>query len=207
MDLTGLSCREFADVLASSEPTPGGGGAAALVGALGAALALMVGNLTVGKKKYADVAEEISTLMEETEELKNTLIDQIEADAEGFLPLAMAYRMSKDDPEREVMLEEASKAACTVPLKILELACKVIDCTAVFAAKGSKLAVSDAGCAAVICRSALKSAALNVFINTKGLKDRVFAQRTNDRCEEMMEKYCALADDIYEDVKRQLKAD
>ncbi len=204
MDLTELSCREFVKALGSGEPTPGGGGAAALVGALGAALTLMVGNLTVGKKKYLEVSEEIKTLMEETEALERELLAGVEADAEGFMPLALAYKLPKDDPEREVMIEEASKAACSVPLGIMELACKVIDCTAVFAEKGSRLAVSDAGCAAILCKAALRSASLSVFINTKSLEDRAFAQRTNDRCREMLEKYCDLADGIYDEVKRQL---
>ena len=98
MDYTTKSCREFVTVLASSEPAPGGGGASALVAALGTALGNMVGALTVGKKKYADVEEEIKALMKKCDDLQTQLLDQVPADAEGFVPLAKAYGIPKDDP-------------------------------------------------------------------------------------------------------------
>ena len=98
MDMTTKSCREFVTVLASNEPAPGGGGASALVAALGTALGNMVGSLTVGKKKYADVEEEIKALMKECDDLQTQLLDQVPADAEGFVPLAKAYGIPKDDP-------------------------------------------------------------------------------------------------------------
>ena len=100
MDYTTKSCREFVTVLASSEPAPGGGGASALVAALGTALGNMVGSLTVGKKKYADVEDEIIALKEKCDELQTELLDQVPADAEGFIPLAKAYGIPKDDPSR-----------------------------------------------------------------------------------------------------------
>ena len=111
-DSTRLSCREFVEALASSAPVPGGGGAAALVGAIGAALGNMVGSLTVGKKKYAGVEAEIVALKEKCDALQAALLDQVLADAEGFEPLAKAYGIPKDDPDRERILEEATVAAC-----------------------------------------------------------------------------------------------
>ena len=88
MDYTTKSCREFVTVLASSEPAPGGGGASALVASLGTALGNMVGSLTVGKKKYADVEAEIIALKEKCDKLQAELLDQVPADAEGFIPLS-----------------------------------------------------------------------------------------------------------------------
>jgi len=201
MDASNLSCREFVEVLASNAPTPGGGGAAALIGAIGTALGNMVGALTVGKKKYADVEDEIRHLMQKTSELQAQLLDQIEADARGFEPLAKAYGISKDDPNRAVILENATLHACEVPVRIMELCCESLDAIAVFAEKGSRLAVSDAGCAAVAVKAALQAASLNVFINTKTLQDRERAVEVNQTCLAMLEKYSTLADRIFDTVK------
>ena len=201
MDTTRSSCREFVDILASDAPAPGGGGAAALVGAIGTALGNMVGSLTVGKTKYADVESEILALKAKCDALQKELLDQVQADEEGFLPLARAYGIPKDDPSRAETLENATLHACAVPMRIMELCCESLDCIAVFAQKGSRLAVSDAGCAAVCVKAALQAASLNVFINTKGLQNRVVAEEMNAKVNEMLEKYGALADTIFTEVK------
>ena len=201
MDFTQKSCREFVEVLASSAPVPGGGGAAALVGAIGTALGNMVGSLTVGKKKYADVEAEIIALKKKCDGLQKDLLDQVPADAVGFEPLANAYGIPKDDPNRDKILEEATIVACAVPMKIMELCCEAIEAISVFAAKGSRLAVSDAGCGAVCCKAALQSASLNVFINTKSLKNREVAEEMNAKANGMLDKYCAMADEIFASVR------
>ena len=201
MDMTMETCREFVKVLSSDAPAPGGGGAAALVGAIGTALGNMVGSLTVGKKKYADVQDEILALKARCDELQKKLLDQVEADEGNFLPLAKAYGIPKDDPNRDKIMEEATIIACSTPMAIMELCCEAIDCIAVFAAKGSRLAVSDAGCGAVCCKAALQAASLNVFINTKSLKNRETAEAMNAKANEMLKKYCAIADDIFTTVK------
>lgn len=201
MDMTLESCRKFVEVLASSAPAPGGGGAAALVGAIGTALGNMVGSLTVGKKKYADVEAEIIALKEKCDALQTELLDQVEADDNGFVPLAKAYGIPKDDPNRDAILEEATITACAVPMHIMELCCQALEYVAVFAAKGSRLAVSDAGCAAVCCKAGLQAASLNVFINTKSLKNRTVAEEMNAKANGMLEKYCALADEIFASVR------
>ena len=201
MDQTKSSCREFVDILASDTPAPGGGGAAALVGAIGTALGNMVGSLTVGKKKYADVEAEILTLKAKCDDLQKQLLDQVQADEAGFLPLAKAYGIPKDDPNRAQILENATLSACAVPMHIMELCCESLECIAVFAQKGSRLALSDAGCAAVCVKAALQSAALNVFINTKSLQNRTVAEEMNTRVNEMLEKYGTLADTIFTEVK------
>ena len=201
MDMTMETCREFVKVLSSDAPAPGGGGAAALVGAIGTALGNMVGSLTVGKKKYADVQNEILALKARCDELQKKLLDQVEADEVNFLPLAKAYGIPKDDPNRDKIMEEATIIACSTPMAIMELCCEAIDCIAVFAAKGSRLAVSDAGCGAVCCKAALQAASLNVFINTKSLKNRETAEAMNAKANEMLTKYCAIADEIFTTVK------
>ncbi len=201
MDMTMESCRTFVEVLASNAPAPGGGGAAALVGAIGTALGNMVGSLTVGKKKYADVEAEIIALKAKCDALQTELLNQVEEDDKGFVPLSKAYGIPKDDPNRDKILEEATITACKVPMHIMELCCEAIDCVAVFAAKGSRLAVSDAGCGAVCCKAALQAASLNVFINTKTLKNREVAEELNSKANAMLSKYCALADEIFNEVK------
>ena len=201
MDMTMESCRKFVEVLASDAPAPGGGGAAALVGAIGTALGNMVGSLTVGKKKYADVQDEIIALKAKCDALQTELLDQVEADDKGFVPLAKAYGIPKDDPNRDAILEEATITACAVPMHIMELCCEAIEYIKVFADKGSRLAVSDAGCGAVCCKAALQAASLNVFINTKTLKNREVAEEMNAKANGMLAKYCALADEIFTTVK------
>ena len=195
------TCTDFVKELASNAPVPGGGGASALVAALGTALGNMVGSLTVGKKKYADVEEEIVALKAKCDGLQKELLEQIAADAKGFEPLSRAYGIPKDDPNRDQVLENATIVACEVPMRIMELCCESLDAIAVFAAKGSRLAVSDAGCGAVCVKAALQAASLNVFINTKTLKDRALAEAMNNKCFAMLDKYCPMADQIFETVK------
>jgi len=200
-DFTKESCRDFIDVLASSRPAPGGGGAAALVAAIGTALGNMVGSLTVGKKKYADIEEEISLLIDKCKRLETELLDQVPADEKGFMPLAEAYAIPKDDPSRKAIMEDATVTACAVPMHIMELCCEAIDAVKVFAEKGSRLAISDAGCAAVCLRAALEATSLNVYINTRSLNDREKAKIINDKCERMLRDYSDVCDRVYNEVR------
>ena len=201
MDMTMESCRKFVEVLASDAPAPGGGGAAALVGAIGTALGNMVGSLTVGKKKYAEVEAEIIELKGKCDLLQKELLDQVEADEINFVPLAKAYGIPKDDPNRDTIMEEATIIACGAPVKIMDLCGEAMEAIAVFAAKGSRLAVSDAGCAAVCVKAAMQAASLNVFINTKTLKNRAVAEEMNAKCFALLDKYGPMADEIFETVK------
>ena len=196
-----LSCSDFVRVLASNAPTPGGGGAAALVGAIGTALGNMVGSLTVGKMKYADVEAEIIALKETCDAIQSALLDAIDEDAKAFEPLAKAYGIPKDDPNRAEALEAATLNACEPPLCIMRLCCQGIEAARVFAEKGSRLAVSDAGCAAACLRAALVSASLNVFINTKTLEDQARAEALNAEANAMLGTYVPMADAVFEQVK------
>ena len=197
--------REFTDELASNAPVPGGGGAAALVGAVGIALGDMVGELTTGKKKYADVEEDIQRLMAEAKAVKDEFIRLIDADAEAFAPLAKAYGIPKDDPERDKIMEEALKNGAAVPMDIMRTCGKALDIIGEFAEKGSRLAISDAGCAAACCKAAIRAASLNVFINTKSMKDRDFADQLNAEADELLAKYNQLADEIFDSVADRLR--
>jgi len=203
-DFTQGTCREFVAALASSAPAPGGGGAAALAGALGTALGNMVGSLTVGKKRYADVEAEIIALKAKCDALQTALLDMVAEDARCFEPLAGAYGIPVDDPNRASIMEDALKTACTSPMRIMELCCEAIEAIAVFAEKGSRIAVSDAGCGAALCRAALQSASLNVFINTKAMADREAAEALNCKAIGMLDKYVPMADRIFENVRQGL---
>ncbi|MBQ4650114.1 MAG: cyclodeaminase/cyclohydrolase family protein [Firmicutes bacterium] len=199
-----LSLERFAEQLASNAPVPGGGGASALAGAVGMALGNMVGSLTVGKKKYADVEAEIIALNEKAAVLRGQLLDLMEKDAEVFEPLSKAYSIPKDDPSRDEVMAVVLKQASEVPLEIMRKCCEAIELISVYAQKGSVLAVSDAGCGAAICRAALESAALNVYINTKSMKDRQLAESMNAEVSAMLEKYCVMASEIYNSVSGRL---
>lgn len=204
-DFANKTCIEFSDRLASKDPVPGGGGAAALVGALGAALASMVANLTVGKKKYAAFEEDIKLCLERSEALRIRLLGLIDKDAEAFEPLSRAYSIPKDDPDRERVAEEALQLACTAPMDIMRAAVQVAELLADLTEKGSSLAVSDVGCAAVCCKAAVQSASLSVYINTKSMKDREYAASVEKEAQELIEKCSAMADDAYARVLAKLK--
>ena len=201
MEFTKGTCEEFVEVLASKAPVPGGGGASALVGAIGTALGNMVGSLTLGKKKYADVQDDIIALKAKADALQAELLGLVQKDAEMFEPLSKAYGLPKETEEEKAekarVMEAALKDACSVPVEIMEKICEAIE----FAAKGTAIAISDVGVGVACCRAALLGASLNVFINTKSMTDRTYAEAINQKCEAMIDKYVALADQIFADVR------
>ena len=205
MPFTELNCKAFTDALASKAPVPGGGGASALVGAVGMALGNMVGNLTVGKKKYADVEAEVIEIMKKAAALQRELLSLVEKDAAAFEPLSVAYGISKDDPARAEVMENALKAACAVPLEIMEKCCAAIELHAALSTRGSALALSDVGVGVICCKAALKGASLNVYINTKTMADRAYAQAMETKADEMLAKYTKLADETYDYVAGRLR--
>lgn len=208
MNFTRLSCNEFVEVLASKQPVPGGGGASALAGAIGMALGNMVGSLTVGKKKYADVQDDILKLKTKADELQKELLELVEADAEVFKPLSVAYGMPAETEEEKVkkqaVMQEALQKACEVPLCIMQKCCKAILLHEEFEQKGSLIAISDVGVGVILCKAALQGAALNVYINTKLIANREYATAANESTEKMLSEYMPLADNIYEKVRARL---
>lgn len=209
MAFTTYTCEDFVDILSTKAPVPGGGGASALVGALGTALGNMVGSLTVGKKKYADVEEDIIALKEKADVLQKELLHLVEEDARVFEPLSKAYGMPKDTEEEKAekarVMEIVLKDACSVPMEIMKKCCESIDLIEEFAAKGSIIALSDAGVGAAFCKAALLGASLNVFINTKSMTDREYAEQLNEEANEMIREYSVRADAVFDSVKERLK--
>ncbi len=209
MGFTQNTCEEFVEVLASKAPVPGGGGASALVGAVGMALGNMVGSLTVGKKKYADVEADIIALKEKATALQDDFLRLVERDAEVFEPLAKAYGLPKETEEEKAekarVMAIVLKDACSVPMEIMEKCCEAIDVIEEFAAKGSALAISDAGVGVAFCKGALLGASLNVFINTKSMADKEYAAQLNEKADKMIEEYGKKADEIFEKVNARLR--
>lgn len=209
MELMNLSCEAFLEDLAGSAPAPGGGGAAALVGAAGAALGNMVGSLTIGKKKYAAVEADILILNRRAAALRKRLEGLVQADADAFTPLAAAYKLPKETPEQQAhkaaVLEAALEEACAVPLEIMSACCEGIALAAEYAEKGSVMAVSDAGCAALFCKAALQAAGLNVSINTRLMADNARAAALNAQADAMLAEFVPQADQIYEKLTHSLR--
>ena len=203
------SCMDFVEVLASSAPVPGGGGASAMVGALGVALGSMVGNLTLGKKKYMDVQEDIKVILEKAKVLQDNLLSLVEKDAEVFEPLSKAYGLPKNTEEeirkRDEIMEEALRLASGVPIEIMEKAIEAIELHEELEAKGTRLAISDVGVGVLFCKSALMGAALNVFINTKLMKDKEYANKINEKADSLLKKGIEKADMIYKKVESSLR--
>ncbi len=203
-DHTALGCRDFVDILASKAPVPGGGGASALVGAIGMALGNMVGSLTVGKAKYADVQDDIIVLKKQADSLQDELLNLVRIDAEAFEPLSAAYGLPKDTEEEKAhkaeVMEQCLRDACAAPLDIMRRCCEAIELHEQFAAKGTAIAISDVGVGVVLCKSALQGASLNVFINTASMLDRRYAEQINTEANRMLEEYTARADVIFTDV-------
>ena len=200
MELVDGSVTRFTELLASKAPVPGGGGASALVGAVGIALGDMVGELTVGKKKYAAVEEDIRALMDRAQDLRRRLLDCVEKDAVAFEPLSRAYAIPKEDPDRDTIMEKCLRDATGAPLEIFDLVCEAIEIQRDFAEKGSKLAVSDAATGVSFCRAALEGAAVNVRVNTRLMKDRAYAEGIDRHIEAGLATYRALADQVFESV-------
>lgn len=200
-----LSLKQFSERLAGKESVPGGGGAAALCGALGIALSEMVGNFTLGKNKYTEVEDDIDRLMREASELRSVFLNLVEEDAKAFEPLSKAYGISKDDPHRADLLEAATVNAAMPPLEMVRTCGKAIRVLREMQLKGSVMLISDAGCGAAICRAAMHSAAMNVFVNTKTLIDRKTAEEIDEEVDKLLKEYIPLADRIVSEVTEKLR--
>lgn len=198
--LTHRSCIAFTAALASKAPVPGGGGASALVGALGAALASMVANYTIGKKKYAGVEEDVKAILAQADELREKLLALVDADAAAFEPLSRAYAIPADDPNRDEVMERCLRDAAAPPMELLRLCCEAIDLHRELLDKGSVMVLSDVGTGAILCWGALYGAALNVKVNTKFMKDRSYAEAMNREADELVSKYWKIAEEVYEAV-------
>ena len=190
------TCTDFAAALAAKESVPGGGGAAAYVGALGAALCSMVGNFTTGKKKYADVEEDVQRMLAQAEEVRVRLLELVDEDAEAFFPLSQAYGIPKEDPTRAERLEATTKDAIAAPLEMMRQIAKSIELLEEMGEKGSRMLISDVGCGALLASAAIQAASMNVFINTKSLTDRDFAQKVETEADSLLATFVPRAEAV-----------
>lgn len=200
---------EFLNKLASGEPVPGGGGASAAVGAFAAALGSMVSNLTIGKKKYADVEAEVTTLKEQLQTLQEELIHLVDKDAEAFLPLAEAYRLPKNTEEEQAykaqVMEEALYGASALPIQMMETILKVLRVLEKLSGKGSRLAISDVGAGALFAQAALEGASLNVYINAGMMKNQERASQLIHRADDLIREGQLLKEQAYKVVLKQIR--
>jgi len=198
----------FLDELASSAPAPGGGSVAALSGALGAALVSMVCNLTLGKKKYANVQGDIEALLSQSEALRKELVELLEADVQVYTEVSKAMKMPRTTEEekaaRTAAMQKALKAATEVPMRVAEACVKVMDLCRPVAEKGNVNAVSDAGVAVLMAEAGLRSAALNVLINLAWIKDEAFVAENRAKLDALLEGKASMRDEIYDLVVEKL---
>ena len=187
---TDLTVNQFLDALASKEPVPGGGSGAALAGALGAALVSMVANLTIGKKSYEVVEQDMKDLLAQTEAIRTELPKLLEADTQAYSQVMAAYRMPRSTEEekqaRKAAMQERLKGAAEVPLQIAERCAQVVALALPAAEKGNKWAVSDAGVGALLCEAAMRSALLNVDINLASIQDADYVADMRKRAAELI---------------------
>ena len=204
MQLAELKTSEFVDLLASDAPAPGGGSAAALEGALGAALTAMVCGLTVGKKKYADYQELAESAQKKALDLKARFVDVMDRDTEAFNVVSAAFGMPKATDEekaaRSAAIQEGLKGCTKTPFEMMELAVETLELTASILGKSNDSAASDLGVSALSLRAAIQGAWLNVLINIGSLKDTALAEDYRKKGEALLAQALPLADQIYDAV-------
>ncbi len=209
MKLAEMEVREFASVLASDAPAPGGGSVAGLEGALGAALASMVSALTVGKKKYADVQDQAEETGKKARALKDQFIEVMDRDTETFNVLSAAFSMPKATDEekaaRSAAIQEGLKLCTKVPYETMELCAEAIDLVAGAVGKFNASAESDLGVAALSLKAGMLSAWLNVLINIGSIKDKAFAEEYRAKGEKLLQHALKTADDSYQAVLTSLE--
>ena len=203
-----MTIQTFLDELASKASTPGGGGGAAVNGAIGAALISMVANFTIGKKGYEDVHDEFTSILNQSEDLRSKLTDAIKDDVDVFNRVMAAYGMSKETEDekkiRTKAIQSALKEATDVPLACAKLCREVIDLSESAAENGNTNVISDAGVALLAGYAGLRSAALNVYINIGGIKDKEFADDRRQQLETLLDGIEIFKENVYELVKSKL---
>lgn len=204
MKLVEQTVASFVDLMGSDAPAPGGGSAAALEGALGAALTAMVCALTQGKKKYAEYAEQTCAVGKKADALKARYVDVIDRDTQAFNAVSAVFQMPKDTDEqkaaRAAAMQEALKGCTKTPFEMMELALETLQLTDSIVGRSNDSAASDLGCAALSLKAAVQGAWLNVLINIGGLKDQEFSSKYRKDGEVLLERAVNLADSIYEKV-------
>ena len=203
--LSGKSCERFTAELASPAPVPGGGGVTALLGALSAALCAMAANLSHPRAKDPAVGEALADAAERAEVLRRQLISLIDADAEAFLPLSRAYGLPTDAPGRAETIRRLSLQASEVPLKMLRLCGDTVSLLELLLTGASRLLLSDVGCAAAVCRAAVDCAAMNVFVNTRTVRDDALAREYERETETLHGELTRRADAVANSVRESMR--
>jgi formiminotetrahydrofolate cyclodeaminase len=205
---TDISLVTFLDDLASERPAPGGGGAAAVCGALGAALVSMVANLTIGKKNYETVWEDLKAVNAKAEALRAELTGAIEEDAVAFNSVMAAYGLPRATEEekakRTASIQAALKDATQAPMRAVKASFEVIRLAAAAAEKGNLNVISDAGVAVLAANAGLRSAALNVFVNAKAIKDRDFAEKHLAEVNALLAQAAEMTESVYRTVRTKI---
>lgn len=199
-----LTLKQFSEAVSSKDPTPGGGGVSAAVGALAASLGEMVANLTFGKKKYLEYTFELTDIRKELEILRINLLGCINKDAQAFEPLAKVYALPKDSEGYEEKMEEYLRKAAEPPFLILKYAARIIELDERLGQIGSKLAVSDAATSVMLAHGVLYAAYVNVLVNTRLMKDRDQADYLNEESVKILDEYSVMALNIYDDICKRL---
>ncbi|MBR6724035.1 MAG: cyclodeaminase/cyclohydrolase family protein [Erysipelotrichaceae bacterium] len=199
-----LTLKQFSEAVSSKDPTPGGGGVSAAVGALAASLGEMVTNLTFGKKKYLEYTFELTDIRKELEILRINMLGCINKDAQAFEPLAKVYALPKDSEGYEEKMEECLRKAAEPPFLILKYAARIIELDERLGQIGSKLAVSDAATSVMLAHGVLYAAYVNVLVNTRLMKDRDQANYLNEESVKILDEYSVMALNIYDDICKRL---
>lgn len=199
-----LTLKQFSEAVSSKDPTPGGGGVSAAVGALAASLGEMVTNLTFGKKKYLEYTFELTDIRKELEILRINLLGCINKDAQAFEPLAKVYALPKDSEGYEEKMEECLRKAAEPPFLILKYAARIIELDERLGQIGSKLAVSDAATSVMLAHGVLYATYVNVLVNTRLMKDRDQANYLNEESVKILDEYSVMALNIYDDICKRL---
>lgn len=202
------TCANFSESLASGNATPGGGSASALIGALGVSLGSMAGNLTIGRKAYASVENEMILLCQKAEILRLRLLALVQDDVNAFNTLMESYRLPKETADEEKMrtqiVQERYIAATEVPLNVMDTCAEAFDLLKEFTLKGNKNAISDAACGAIFCKAAAEAASFNVYINARFIDDKDYVQKALNHVETVKEQCARWADEIITATKQQL---
>ena len=204
-DLASKSCVDFASLLASDAPVPGGGGAAALAGALAVSLGAMAGRLSAGRKKTEEERRALEERIEIADALRQRLLALIDWDAAGFAPLAAAYAIPRDEPGRQEKLRAASLSACEAPMEMLRCCGETAELLAGLRERVSLMLLSDVGSAAALCRGALESAAMNVWVNTRSLKGDAEAEALKAETRRILDRALPLTGAVTAAVRERLE--
>lgn len=208
MKLADMQVTEFVNIMASDAPAPGGGSAAALSGALGAALTAMVCTLTIGKKKYADVQDLALESQKKADDLKARFVDVMDRDTEAFNAVSAVFAMPKDTDEqkaaRKAAMQEALKGCTKTPFEMMQLACETLELTRSLVGRLNASAASDLGCSALALKAAIQGAWLNVLINIGGINDEAFAAEYRKNGQALLERALPLADAVYKEILESL---